>query len=211
MRRTPRTGLALVLLALLLSGAGASRQGGPPPEERGVLDFRMKRIDGQEQDLADYRGQVVLIVNVASRCGLTPQYDGLEKLYDSRKDRGFVVLGFPANEFAGQEPGSDVQIADFCRSTYGVRFPMFSKIVVKGEGMHPLYRRLTSLPPPIGGEVKWNFQKYLVDRNGQVVAKFEPKVTPEDPTLVERIDALLAEEGGASSEGGGARTQGGGA
>jgi len=192
-----RTSFALVLLALLLSGAGGSPPGGLPEEERGVLDFHMKRIDGQEQDLAEYKGQVVLIVNVASRCGLTPQYDGLEKLYESRKDRGFVVLGFPANEFAGQEPGSDAQIADFCRSTYGVRFPMFSKIVVKGEGIHPLYERLTSLPPPVGGEVKWNFQKYLVDRRGEVVAKFDPKVAPDDPALVERIEALLAEESGA--------------
>jgi glutathione peroxidase len=204
MQRSPRTRFALALIALLLSGAGASPGAGAPKEGRSVLDFRMKRIDGQEQDLSQYAGKVVLIVNVASKCGLTPQYDGLEKLYESRKDRGFVVLGFPANEFAGQEPGSDAQIADFCRSSYGVKFPMFSKIVVKGEGIHPLYQRLTSLPPPIGGEVKWNFQKYLVDRRGQVVAKFEPKVTPEDPALVARIDALLDEQPGAPGRKGGA-------
>ncbi|NNL68272.1 MAG: glutathione peroxidase [Myxococcales bacterium] len=155
----------------------------------------MKRITGEPQDLADYKGRVVLIVNVASKCGLTPQYEGLEKLYEARKDQGFVVLGFPANEFAGQEPGSDAEIAEFCRSTYGVRFPMFSKIVVKGPGMHPLYRKLTGMPAPIGGPVKWNFQKYLVDRKGEVVARFDPSVAPDEPALTRRIDALLAEEG----------------
>ena len=204
MQRSSGTRLARALLALLLCGAGASLGAGAAQEERGVLDFRMKRIDGQEQDLSEYKGKVVLIVNVASKCGLTPQYDGLEKLYESRKDRGLVVLGFPANEFAGQEPGSDGQIAEFCRSTYGVKFPMFSKIVVKGDGIHPLYQRLTSLAPPIGGEVKWNFQKYLVDRRGEVVAKFDPRVTPEDPGLVERIDALLGEKVGARTPRGGA-------
>ena len=183
-------GIALAALALLVLMDGPART----EEGASVLDFRMKRIDGQEQDLADYQGKVVLVVNVASKCGLTPQYEGLEKLYDSRKDRGLVVLGFPANQFGGQEPGSDAEIAEFCRATYDVRFPMFSKIVVKGDGIHPLYERLTSLPPPIGGEVQWNFQKYLVDRRGEVVAKFEPRVAPEDPAFVSKIDALLAED-----------------
>lgn len=158
-----------------------------------VLDRKMTRIDGTEQDLAQYKGKVVLMVNVASKCGLTPQYDGLEALYRSYGDRGFVVLGFPANDFGSQEPGTDEQIADFCRSTYGVEFPMFSKISVKGDGMHPLYRELTSLPAPIGGPVQWNFQKYLLDRSGKVVVRFEPRTAPDDPALVEKIEELLSQ------------------
>ncbi|MBW2448075.1 MAG: glutathione peroxidase [Deltaproteobacteria bacterium] len=152
----------------------------------------MNRIHGQAQDLGDYEGQVLLLVNVASRCGLTPQYDGLESLYEAKKQDGFTVLGFPANEFAGQEPGSDREIADFCRSTYGVKFPMFSKIVVKGPGIHPLYEHLTSLPEPLGGEIEWNFQKFLVDRSGRVVARFSPRTPPDAPALLAKIDELLS-------------------
>ena len=160
-----------------------------------MLDYKMKRLDGSEQSLRDYQGQVLLLVNVASKCGLTPQYDGLEKLYGKYKAKGFAVLGFPANDFMGQEPGTDDQIADFCRSTYGVDFPMFSKITVKGEGKHPLYQELTGMPAPIGGEVAWNFQKYLVDRKGAVVAKFDPRTAPDDPALVAQIEELLAKQG----------------
>jgi glutathione peroxidase len=160
-----------------------------------VLDYKMKRLDGSEQSLRDYQGQVLLLVNVASKCGLTPQYDGLEKLYAKYKGKGFSVLGFPANDFMGQEPGTDAQIADFCRSTYGVDFPMFSKITVKGDGKHPLYQELTGMPAPIGGEVAWNFQKYLVDRKGSVVAKFDPRTAPDDPALVAQIEELLAKQG----------------
>lgn len=156
-----------------------------------MLDFSMKRLDGSQQDLAAYRGQVVMIVNTASKCGLTPQYEGLEKLYGTYKDRGFVVLGFPANDFMGQEPGNDQQIAEFCRSQYSIQFPMFSKISVKGSGMHPLYQQLTGMPEPIGGPVSWNFQKYLVDRSGQVVAKFDPRTKPDDPAVVAKIEELL--------------------
>jgi glutathione peroxidase len=197
MRSRPKTlaaALPAVLLLAILAGAGfAEKEAAPPPEARRVLDFTMKRIDGSEQSLSEYEGRVLLLVNVASKCGLTPQYEGLEKLYETKKDEGFAVLGFPANEFAGQEPGSDEQIADFCRSTYGVKFPMFSKIVVKGDGIHPLYEHLTSLPAPLGGEIEWNFQKFLVDREGQVVARFSPRTAPDDPELVAKIDALLAE------------------
>ena len=184
--------VAVALLALLISGASAASDEAPSPGERSVLDHRMKRIDGQAQDLGDYEGQVLLLVNVASRCGLTPQYDGLESLYEEKKQHGFAVLGFPANEFAGQEPGSDREIADFCRSTYGVKFPMFSKIVVKGPGIHPLYEHLTSLPRPLGGEIEWNFQKFLVDRSGRVVARFSPRTPPDDPALLAKIDELLS-------------------
>ncbi len=175
-------------LAWLLAGASA-------PTETFVLDQTMKRIDGKEQNLADYRGQVLLLVNVASKCGLTPQYEGLESLYEKYRDRGFSVLGFPANDFAGQEPGGDGEIQSFCRSTYGVEFPMFSKISVKGRDKHPLYQKLTGLPAPIGGEVQWNFQKYLVNRRGEVVAKFDPRTAPEDPGLVARLEELLGEQG----------------
>lgn len=158
-----------------------------------MLSFTMKRLDGSPQSLSDYQGKVVMLVNTASKCGLTPQYDGLEALYGKYKDRGFVVLGFPANNFAGQEPGTDGQIAEFCRTTYDIKFPMFSKISVKGDDMHPLYKMLTTLQAPLGGEVKWNFQKYLLDRRGVVVAKFDPPTKPDDPALVAKIETLLAE------------------
>ncbi|HVP27769.1 MAG TPA: glutathione peroxidase [Myxococcota bacterium] len=180
---------AAFVATLALAAAAPADEGG-----KSVLDRSMKRLDGSEQNLADYKGQVVLMVNVASKCGLTPQYDGLEALYAKYKDRGFVVLGFPANDFAGQEPGSDAQIAEFCRSSYSIQFPMFSKITVKGSGMHPLYQELTSQPPPIGGEVKWNFQKYLLDRSGKPVARFDPQVKPDDPALVAKIEELLAKK-----------------
>lgn len=158
------------------------------------LAFTMKRIDGTPAPLEQYRGQVLLVVNVASRCGLTPQYEGLEALYERFQERGFAVLGFPANDFASQEPGTDPEIADFCRSTYGVRFPMFSKIHVRGDDIHPLYQMLTGQPEPVGGPVEWNFQKYLIDRQGRVVEKFTPRVVPEDPELVARIESLLETE-----------------
>jgi len=191
-----RSALLLMLFGLIAAAATHGAADARAAEAAGgttVLDRTMKRLDGSEQNLADYKGKVVLVVNVASKCGLTPQYDGLEALYRRYKDKGFVVLGFPANDFASQEPGTDKDIAEFCRSTYGVEFPMFSKITVKGAGMHPLYQELTSQPPPIGGEVKWNFQKYLLDRSGKVVAKFEPQVNPEDPSLVQRVEQLLSQ------------------
>jgi glutathione peroxidase len=156
-----------------------------------VLDYSMKRLDGSEQSLGDYRGKVLLLVNVASRCGLTPQYRGLQDLYTRYQSKGFEILSFPANNFGAQEPGTDEQIRQFCDQNYGVSFPMFSKISVKGADMHPLYAELTSLPAPIGGEVQWNFQKYLVDRQGNVVARFNPEVEPDAPSLVTRIEATL--------------------
>src|SRR5487761_1552217 len=155
-----------------------------------MLDFTMKRLDGHEQSLTDYRGKVLLLVNVASECGFTPQYQGLQDLYTRYHDRGFEVLGFPANNFGEQEPGSNDQIAQFCERNYGVSFPMFGKISVKGSDIHPLYAELTSQPAPIGGDVQWNFQKYLVDREGDVVAKFNPQVNPENPEIVAKIESL---------------------
>lgn len=159
-----------------------------------VLGFTVNRIDGTAQPLAEYKGKVILIVNVASQCGLTPQYEALEKLYESKKDAGLVILGFPANNFGSQEPGSNSEIAAFCTSKFGVTFPMFEKLSVKGDDQHPLYKMLTSQPDPLGGEPKWNFTKFVVDRSGKVVARYEPKIKPDDAALVSQIDKLLGEK-----------------
>ena len=156
-----------------------------------MLEHTMTRLDGSEEDLSAYTGKVLMLVNVASRCGLTPQYAGLQALYEKYRGQGFEILGFPANNFMGQEPGTDEQIAEFCSMNYGVTFPVFSKISVKGDDIHPLYREITTLPEPIGGDVLWNFQKYLVNRQGELVAKFGPQTTPEDAGVVEQIEALL--------------------
>lgn len=156
-----------------------------------VLDHTMQRIDGTVEPLEHYRGNVLMLVNVASKCGLTPQYAALQDLYDRYHNRGFEILAFPANDFMGQEPGTNEEIARFCELNYNVTFPLFAKISVKGEAMHPLYRELTSMPEPIGGEVQWNFQKYLVDRQGNVVARFGPRTTPDSPEVVEAIEKLL--------------------
>lgn len=160
-----------------------------------VLDFSMNRLDGTQENLSAYKGKVVLMVNTASKCGYTPQYEGLENLYESRKDKGLVVIGFPANDFGSQEPKPNKDIAEFCSSKYHVTFPMFEKITVVGDKAHPLYQRLAGQPAPIGGEPKWNFTKFLVDRSGNVVARFEPKVKPDDADLVKRIDELLGSAG----------------
>ncbi len=165
-----------------------------PKDPAFVLDFTMERLEGGEEKLAEHKGDVILIVNVASQCGLTPQYAGLERLYEKNKDRGFVILGFPANNFNNQEPGSNKEIAEFCSRTYNVTFPMYAKISVKGDDQHALYKRLTTQPAPVGGEVQWNFQKYLVDRHGRVVAKFDPRTRPDDEKMLAQIEALLAEK-----------------
>ena len=146
-----------------------------------LYDISAKRLDGSSADLAQYRGQVLLIVNVASRCGFTPQYAGLEALYRKYRDRGFVVLGFPCNQFGAQEPGSEAEIGSFCSSTYDVSFPMFAKVDVNGADAHPLYQHLKSAKPGILGTegIKWNFTKFLVDRQGNVIERYAPKDTPE--------------------------------
>ncbi|MGE0602112.1 MAG: glutathione peroxidase [Dehalococcoidia bacterium] len=158
-----------------------------------VLDRTMKRLDGSDEDLSAYRGKVVMLVNVASKCGLTPQYKGLQAIYDQYKPQGFEILGFPANNFMGQEPGTNEEIGQFCELNYGVSFPLFSKISVKGDGIDPLYQEITAMPEPIGGDVLWNFQKYLLNKRGEVVKKILPQTTPESPEVVEAIEALLAE------------------
>lgn len=194
--------LALIVFAVCLAVLGVFATGGradPPaagagtsaaPVE-GVHAFEARRIDGAVESLERYRGQVLLIVNTASRCGYTPQYEGLQKLYEDRRGRGLTVLGFPSNDFGNQEPGTDRKIGEFCKANYGVDFPMFSKVHVNGADAHPLYVYLTSRPEPVGGPVGWNFQKYLVDRDGRVVARFESRVRPDDRKLVSAIDALL--------------------
>ncbi len=159
-----------------------------------ILDRKMKRLNGVEQSLSDYKGKVLLLVNVASHCGNTPQYKGLQELHSRYQSKGLEVLGFPANNFGAQEPGTDQEIAQFCATNYSVNFPMFSKISVKGKDIHPLYAELTSEPEPVGGDVRWNFQKFLVDRSGKVAAKFSPSTPPNDKALVEKVEELLAKE-----------------
>jgi glutathione peroxidase len=154
-----------------------------------VYEFTMKSIDGQPAPLADYKGKVLLIVNVASQCGFTPQYAGLEALYEKYKDRGLVLVGVPANNFGGQEPGSDQEIKTFCSRKYNVTFPMMSKVSVKGGDTTPLYQYLTGA----GGEVKWNFTKFLVGKDGKVIQKFDSPVKPDAPELTAAIEKALAQ------------------
>lgn len=161
------------------------------------LGFKVKRIDGTEEDLSKYKGSVVVIVNVASKCGFTGQYAGLEDLYTKYKKDGLVILGFPANDFNGQEPGSNDEIAKFCSATYGVTFPMFEKVSVKGDAADPLYKLLASQPAPIGGAPKWNFTKFVIDRNGKVVARFDAdkqyvRTKQVEPELEKTLVPLLA-------------------
>ena len=178
-----------------------------------IQQIPLKTIKGADASLADYAGKVVLAVNVASKCGLTPQYEGLEKLYAEYKDKGLVVAGFPANDFGAQEPGDNDEIATFCTTNFGVEFPMFEKIVVKGEGQHPLYHYLTTTKPSAtmkeGGtlitrlkdkglisgkenDIHWNFEKFLVNKKGEVVDRFSPELDPMDPVIVKAVERELA-------------------
>jgi glutathione peroxidase len=158
-----------------------------------LYSFTMKTIDGKDKPLSEYKGKVLLIVNVASKCGHTPQYKGLESIYEKYKDRGFMILGFPANNFLWQEPGTNDEIKKFCTLNYGVTFDMFSKISVKGSDQDPLYQYLTG-ESPVPGAVTWNFQKYLVDREGNVVEKIAPGIEPEEKEVIEKIEQLLSEK-----------------
>ena len=177
-----------------------------------IQNIPVKTIDGKPSSLKDFAGNVLLVVNVASKCGLTPQYEALEKIYEDKRGKGFAVLGFPANNFGAQEPGSNEEIAEFCSLTYSVKFPMFEKISVVGDDQHPLYKELTAAAPRAQGDpdafrdrlkgfgmtpnqdpdVLWNFEKFLVGKNGDVVARFAPTMTPDDPAIVAAIDAELA-------------------
>jgi glutathione peroxidase len=178
-----------------------------------IYDISVRKIDGGETTLGEYRGEVLLVVNVASRCGFTPQYEGLEDLYEKYRDRRFQVLGFPANDFLDQEPGSDEEIRQFCSTNFQVRFPLFSKIVVTGPDKHPLYRHLTAARPETEGraamesnlrshkleptsvpEVIWNFEKFLLNRRGEVVRRFSPDTPPDASALVQAVEAELAKD-----------------
>ncbi len=173
----------------VVKSASATTEKGSPMEKT-VLDFSMKNIDGQETALAAYKGKVLLLVNVASKCGYTPQYEGLQALYAKYKDQGLVVLGFPANNFGAQEPGSNEEIKQFCTLKYNVSFPLFAKISVKGDDIHPLYKFLTT-QPQFGGDIKWNFGKFLVDRDGKVLARFESADKPEGEKMTQAVEQAL--------------------
>jgi len=158
-----------------------------------VYEFTMNSIDGQPLPLSNYKGKVLLIVNVASFCGFTPQYEQLEAVYEKYKDQGLVIAGFPANNFGAQEPGTNEEIKTFCSRKYNVKFPIYSKISVKGDDKAPLYRYLTdsAANPKTGGEIKWNFTKFLIDRNGQIIARFESPVKPDSPEVISAIEKAL--------------------
>ena len=157
-----------------------------------LYSFTLNSIDGKPAPLAEYKGKVVLIVNVASQCGYTPQYSALEAIYEKYKDQGFVILGFPANNFGAQEPGTNEEIKTFCSRKYSVKFPMYAKISVKGDDQAPLYAYLTKhTSPGITGDIKWNFTKFLVDKNGNVVQRFEPAVTPDSKEVTSAIEKQL--------------------
>ena len=163
-------------------------------QSKTIYDFTIKSIDGQPVPLSSYSGKVVLVVNVASKCGFTPQYAGLEAVYEKYKDRGLVIVGIPANNFAQQEPGTNDEIKKFCSNKYNVTFPMMSKVSVKGDDKAPLYTFLTdkASDPQFGGDIKWNFTKFLFDRSGNIVARFEPATTPDSPQVIAAIEAALA-------------------
>ncbi len=157
-----------------------------------IYDFTLPSIDGTPMPLSQFKGKVVLMVNVASQCGYTPQYTALEAIYEKYKAQGFVIVGFPANNFGAQEPGTNEEIKTFCSRKYSVTFPLYSKVSVKGDDETPLYQYLTKqTAPPISGEIKWNFTKFLVDKNGKVVQRFEPAVTPDSPEVVSAVEKLL--------------------
>jgi glutathione peroxidase len=163
--------------------------------DKSVYDFILNSIEGQPAPLAAYKGKVVLLVNVASRCGFTPQYTALESIYEKYKDRGFVIVGVPANNFGSQEPGTNQEIKTFCTTKYNVTFPMMSKVSVKGDDKAPLYQFLTdkAANPQTGGEIQWNFTKFLIGPDGRVSARFEPAVTPDSPEVTAAIEKALAQ------------------
>jgi glutathione peroxidase len=186
--------LAATAIAGCANAQGTTTSQEPKQEEATALQFKMKSLDGKDVDLSKYKGKVTLIVNTASKCGNTPQYAGLEKLHEKYADKGLAILGFPANNFGKQEPGSNEEIGEFCKKNYGVKFDMFSKISVKGEDKAPLYQYLTSAQtnPQFPGEITWNFEKFLIGRDGKIVARFAPKTKPESPEVVAAIEAELA-------------------
>ncbi|MGW5359423.1 glutathione peroxidase [Actinopolymorpha pittospori] len=159
-----------------------------------IYESPVRTLAGEPGSLGDLAGRTLLVVNVASKCGLTPQYTGLERLHEKYADRGFSVVGFPCNQFGGQEPGSAEEIQEFCSTTYGVTFPMYEKVEVNGPGRHAIYTELTAVPDADGeaGDIQWNFEKFLVSADGEIVGRFRPRTDPEDPTLVAAIEEQLA-------------------
>jgi glutathione peroxidase len=178
--------IVAILTAVLCTAQIVLADNGPM-----LQDIPLKDINGKDTSLKDYSGKVVLLVNVASKCGNTPQYAGLEALYEKYKDKGFVIIGVPSNDFAGQEPGTPEEIKTFCSQTYGVTFPLMAKVHVRGKEKCALYAALTGGESPFPGEVKWNFGKFLIDRDGHVIKRFEPSVKPETPEVVEAIESAL--------------------
>jgi glutathione peroxidase len=180
----------ILVVALLVACCGSLAA-----QSKSIYDFTMKSIDGQPVNLGSYSGKVVLLVNVASKCGFTPQYAGLEAVYEKYKDRGLVIVGIPANNFAQQEPGTNEEIKKFCSNKYNVTFPMMSKVSVLGDDKTPLYSFLTAADtnPQFAGDIKWNFTKFLFDRSGKPVARFEPNVTPDSPQVTAAIEAALGQ------------------
>lgn len=188
---------SLLLAGLVLFGSLVAVNAQEKKEEKPVpasLNFTMKSLDGKDVKLSDYQGKVILMINTASKCGYTPQYEGLQKLYTKYQEKGLVLLGFPANDFKQQEPGTDAAIAEFCKENYGVTFPMFSKISVLGAEKAPLYKYLTdaSNDPTKGGEVKWNFEKFLIGKDGKIIGRYRSAVTPQSDEIVKAIEAELA-------------------
>ncbi|MDQ1610107.1 MAG: glutathione peroxidase [Pyrinomonadaceae bacterium] len=188
--------MALLFVRAKGADAGASNSsgsGGGKETAKSVYDFTLKNSKGKDVKLEEFRGQVVMLVNVASKCGYTPQYEGLQKIYERYKGQGFTILGFPANNFGAQEPGTDEEIQEFCRLNYGVTFPVFSKISVKGDDKHPLYKYLTEKEsnPEFAGEIKWNFNKFLVGRDGRILARFDSGDKPEDAKVTQAIEQAL--------------------
>ena len=189
----PTVLISMISLLILSSLLTAQQKEKTPVEKKDLYSFTMKTIDGKDKPLAEYKGKVLLVVNVASFCGYTPQYKDLEEVYQKYKEKGFVILGFPANNFGRQEPGSDEEIKTFCDTKYNVTFDLFSKISVKGDDQHPLYQYITK-DSPFPGDVKWNFQKYLVDRKGNIVATFSSRIKPTAENVIQQIELLLKDQ-----------------
>ena len=185
--------LAAMLIAMALSSHADEKGAATVPA---ALNFKMKSLDGKEVDLSKYQGKVVLVVNVASKCGFTPQYEQLQALHEKYGPEGLAVLGFPCNQFKAHEPGTAQEIQEFCRINFGATFAMFAKIEVNGEGACPLYKHLTSLDtkPKGPGKIDWNFEKFIIGRNGKVVARFAPKTKPDAPEVIKVIEAELAKK-----------------
>ncbi len=178
-----KTALAITTTMVLLAAAASAES---------LYDIPLKDIDGRKTSLSEFKGKVLLIVNVASKCGFTPQYQGLEELYQNHKNEGLVILGFPCNQFGSQEPGSNEEIKEFCSTKYNVTFPLFDKVEVNGPNRHGLFKALAGEESPFPGDIKWNFNKFLIGRDGKILNRFEPKTKPDAPELVDAVKAALA-------------------